>query len=367
VFAGKLERKYNRYMVYKKYLLGENFMNSKISKKVFVVFMSGAMVVSLAGCGGKNKESDWSSGINIEPYSKIEYNTELVQSGDIQSQLTLKLTPEGYQSKDYSIEQSDYEVQTVNVKEGDKVEKGDVLIQFKAEEIQKTIDQYTEQKAQDEMLIDHYNRLAAIDKTQDYSSDIADARQDIELSNTYIEEQNERMKEYQVIADNDGTITYVNSDLDYGYVTAGDTLVTLDSGSSDYVTETNDTYEFKVGETYDADFDEATFQMKLVKCDKYVSDATGEDMQKLTFEPENDMAGVTEADTLTMTIQKPTVSNVTYVNKNIVFDGSDGKSYVYVLTEDGYRVAREVTVGDTVDDYTIIKSGLTAGEQVVVN
>jgi hypothetical protein len=159
----------------------------------------------------------------------------------------------------------------------------------------------------------------------------------------------------------------VNSDLEYGYVTAGDTLVTLDSGSSDYVTETNDTYEFKVGDTYDADFDEATFSMKLIKCDKYVSDATGEEMQKLVFEPVNDMAGVTEADTLTMTIQKPTVAGVIYVNKNIVFEGSDGKNYVYVLTEDGYREAKEVTVGETVDDYTIIKSGLTAGEQVVVN
>jgi hypothetical protein len=85
------------------------------------------------------------------------------------------------------------------------------------------------------------------------------------------------------------------------------------------------------------------------------------------FEPVNDMAGVTEADTLTMTIQKPTVAGVIYVNKNIVFEGSDGKNYVYVLTEDGYREAKEVTVGETVDDYTIIKSGLTAGEQVVVN
>ena len=40
---------------------------------------------------------------------------------------------------------------------------------------------------------------------------------------------------------------------------------------------------------------------------------------------------------------------------------------MYVLDEDGYRDAVEVTVGDTVDDYTIIKTGLKAGEQVVIN
>ena len=55
------------------------------------------------------------------------------------------------------------------------------------------------------------------------------------------------------------------------------------------------------------------------------------------------------------------------MNKKAVFDGSDEKKYVYTVNEDGYRNAVEVTVGDTVDDYTVIKSGLKAGEQVVIN
>ena len=66
-------------------------------------------------------------------------------------------------------------------------------------------------------------------------------------------------------------------------------------------------------------------------------------------------------------IDKPVVKNVVYVNKKAVFDGSGEKKYVYTVNEDGYRNAVEVTVGDTVDDYTVIKSGLKAGEQVVIN
>ena len=90
-------------------------------------------------------------------------------------------------------------------------------------------------------------------------------------------------------------------------------------------------------------------------------------MQKVTFQPVSDMAGITEADTLKMVIEKPVVKNVIYVNKKAVFDGSDEKKYAYVVDEDGNRSAVEVTVGDTVDDKTIVKSGLKAGEQVVVN
>ncbi len=339
---------------------------SGIGRKIFAAALAGVLTVSLTACSSGDRQVG-DAKINIEPYSKVEFNTEKVSSGDIQSTLTLELKPDGYSSKDYSIQQSDYQIDEVKVKEGDKVAKGDVMIQFKATEIQKTIDQYTEQKEKDRLLIDHYTRLAEIDKSQDYSADIASAKEDMDVADTYIKEQNERMKDYQLIAAKAGTVTYIDSDLQYGYVTAGQTLITVDSGSSDYVSETNDTYKFKEGEVYEADFQEATFSLKLIKCEKYKSKATGEEMQKVTFQPVVDMAGVTEADTLKMVIEKPVVKNVIYVNKKAVFTGSDEKTYAYVVDDAGNRSAVEVTVGDTVDDKTIIKSGLKAGEQVVVN
>lgn len=336
-------------------------------KKVVALFLAGAMTASLAACSGNTDGQIGEAKINIEPYSKTEFNTEKVQSGDIQSSLSLELKPDGYTSKNYSIEQSDYKVQDINVKEGDKVKKGDVMIQFEAKDIQKTIEEYTDQKEQAQLSVDHYTRLAAIDSGQDYSSDIASAKQEIEIANTYIEEQNEQMKAYQVIAEQDGTVTYVNADLQYGYATPKTTLVTVDSGSSNYVAETEDSYEFTEGKVYTASFEEAEFDMKLVSCERYTSTATGLEMQTVTFEPVDDMAGVTEADTLEMIIEKPVVKNVVYVNKKAVFDGADSNKYVYVVDENGYRSAVEVTVGDTVDDYTVIKTGLEAGEQVVIN
>lgn len=336
-------------------------------RRIFAAVLVGLLSASLTACNNSSDRQVGDAKINIEPYSKVEFNTEKVKSGDIQSSLSLDLKPDGYSSKDYSIQQSDYKIEEVKVKEGDKVAKGDVMIQFQATEIKKTIEQYTEQKEQDALLIDHYMRLAEIDSSQDYSSEISSAKEDMDVADTYIKEQNERMKDYQVIATKAGTVTYIDSDIQYGYVTAGQTLITVDSGSSDYVAETNDSYEFKEGEIYDADFQEATFSLQLIKCEKYKSKATGEDMQKVTFQPVSDMAGVTEADTLKMIIEKPVVKNVIYVNKKSVFAGADEKNYVYVVDESGNRSAVEVTVGDTVDDKTIIKSGLKAGEQVVVN
>ena len=46
---------------------------------------------------------------------------------------------------------------------------------------------------------------------------------------------------------------------------------------------------------------------------------------------------------------------------------SEDNYYVFTINDDGFRTAVDVTIGETVDGYTIIKSGLKAGEQVTVN
>lgn len=121
------------------------------------------------------------------------------------------------------------------------------MVQFKADDIQDTIKEYTEQKAENELLIEHYQKLMQIDGSEDYSDDIASLKEDIQIADTYIKEQNEKMKEYCLIAEKDGTVTYVNEWLGYGYASSSDNLVTVASGSSNYTATTDDDYEFKKG------------------------------------------------------------------------------------------------------------------------
>ena len=112
-------------------------------RRIFAAALVGLLSASLTACNNSGDKQVGDARINIEPYSKVEFNTEKVKSGDIQSSLSLDLKPDGYSSKDYSIQQSDYKIEEVKVKEGDKVAKGDVMIQFQPTEIRKTIEQYT--------------------------------------------------------------------------------------------------------------------------------------------------------------------------------------------------------------------------------
>ncbi len=336
------------------------------NRKATGIMIAGIMMLSLCACG-KNTAKDTAPKINLEPYVKSAYTTATVEQGDIESVLELTLKPDGFQSKKYSVTQSDLEVDKINVNKGDKVKEGDILISFKADEIQETIDEYSEEKAQNEMLIEHYSKLMAIDKTADYSDDIASLREDIQLANLYIEEQNERLKDFQVIAEKDGTVSYVNDYLQYGFASSGETLVIVNSASADYTAVTDDDYEFKVGDVYEADFNVASFSLKVKSCEKYLDKATDKEMQTIIFEPIDDMTGISETDQLHMTIKKPVIKDVVYVTQDALVYGTDENYYVYKLNEDGNRRAVEVKTGDRVDGYVIIKEGLKAGEQVTIN
>ena len=63
----------------------------------------------------------------------------------------------------------------------------------------------------------------------------------------------------------------------------------------------------------------------------------------------------------------PAGDSIAAVPEKAVCEKSEGQYYVYTINDDGYRLAVDVTVGETVDGSTIIKSGLTAGEQVTIN
>ena len=63
-------------------------------------------------------------------------------------------------------------------------------------------------------------------------------------------------------------------------------------------------------------------------------------------------------------IPKEKILDVVYVDKNYVLTDSDGRYYVNVLDENGFKVPTFVEVDTIVEGKAIIKSGLEGGEEV---
>jgi multidrug efflux pump subunit AcrA (membrane-fusion protein) len=335
----------------------------RLKKKKIYSALVMAVSLMLAGCS-KNSVSSVVS-IPVSHYEKTSYSTVTVKQGDLESSISLVLKVEDFEKINYSTKEDGLELDTLYVSAGDKVNAGDVLVSFKSEELQQTIEGYEEQLAQNNLLIDHYTRLMNIDSANDYTQDIEMLKEDISVAQLYIDEAKSKLENYSIVAKRSGTITYVSDYLESGHIVTDSTMITEACGSENYTAQTSDAYELNIGDVYTASSGVARYDMKLIEIEDG-TDSAGKLLRTLRFEPVSDMSAVSEQDLLTMEIEKPTLENVVYVDSNAVHV-SGGNYFVYVLDEDGYRDAVNVTVEDVVDSYTIIKDGLTGGEQVTLN
>lgn len=332
----------------------------KKRKRVYFFLMLLCLPCILLGCKSDSESGEKEVQVTIEDYQRKAYLTTVVKYGTIEPVLTLELTPDKLESNSYSIRQEMLEVEAVNVEKGARVQAGDVMVAFKADEIKDTIAEYENRKDEDQMLIDHYTKLMKIDKKADYSADIKKLKNDLNVANLYIKEQTDRLSEYQLVAEKSGTVTSIHEDLQKGFGTSGKALVTVASGSSNYTTSTADDFEFQVGDVYEAQFGVGVYEMKIISVEE-----TG-GLRKIIFEPVSDMVGVAENEVLTMKIKKEKIQNAVYVEEAAIFTAED-KTYVFLVDSNGFREAVAVTTGDTVDGYVIIKDGLKEGEQVTLN
>lgn len=309
-------------------------------------------VMLLTGCGNSKQPVVT---INRTPYEKLSYETTEVKRGSLEPKITLKLREEGYEKINYGATSTELQLDTVHVKVGDHVEKGDVLVSFQSESIQATIDSYEEQRNQNQLLIDHYTRLMQIDGSMDYSQDIARMQSDMEVAALYIEESEEKLARYQIVAKEAGMITAMDGYLQGGVFEPGYNLITEVCGTGNYEADLPEGYEFLPGEIYTAEAGINTYELKVSQ----VSDTT------VVFTPVSDMSSVMAGGDMSMTVTQEALNDAVYVKASAV-EEIDGRYFVYVQKEDGYREAVPVTVGERVGEYRIITGGLSGGEKVTL-
>lgn len=313
-----------------------------------------------AGCG--QDVSNYESGPKLIEYEKDVYRTTLVEKADLKPVLSLTLKSSNYEVETYGSLENSMEVNTINVEVGSKVKPGDVMVEFVAkeeEDYEKQLFDYRKRLNEDKLLKEHYEKISGIDKKNDYTADIAMLDDDIELVNTYISEMELVRDNLRIIAKEEGTVIAISEELTKGVAPAATALFKVASGDGRYEAVTDDKYEFVIDEIYTASIDVATIDMRLVDIQN-----EGE-TRRLIFEKANDSVVTDVTDTPVIKIEKPEIKNAVYVDSSAIAEVS-GKTYVYVVDEDGFRHAKEITVDSTFDNYAIIGSGLSGGERVVV-
>lgn len=297
-----------------------------------------------------------------EVYVKSDYEATEVREGDLTPILKFSIKADSTQTREYRASGYGLEVEKVHVKVGDKVKAGDIMVSFKSDSLKETMEQYEEQIRENNLLTEHYTRLMEIDPSEDYAKEIADMDRDNEIARLYVEEARDMLDRYQIVAEREGTVTWIDHNLLEKEIKTLEPVMTVVGGLGNYIGEVQESCELEKGRIYTADADAISYQLKLVD----VAEEKGkgnENKRRLTFEPVSDMSALPDDQELTLSIEKPTVRNCLYVDEKAIHSTAEG-FYVYTLDENGYRDAVWVTIGDLVGQYRIITEGLKAGQRL---
>lgn len=318
-------------------------------KLLFLCVLTAALAT---GCTAQTPEL---AVISREPYEKTAYETTIVQKGDLSRSLQLTLHAQGYEQISYDATNEELKLEKVYVSVGDTVKKGDLLVSFQSDEIQEIIDTYSDQYEQNRLLAEHYRKLMQIDPEADYTEDLALLQDDMRVEQLYVTEAKERLAEYRIRAKKDGTITAMSEYLAAGVYVAGKNQITETCGTGNYTAEPPKGYTFQKGDTVTVKKDGVSCRLKVKSVSK----------KKIVFAPADGSRAFAGEKKLTLVVHRRKLKGAVYVENRAVHE-KDGKRFVYVVGDDGYRDAAEVRVGEQVGTYVVIKSGLTGGEKVTI-
>lgn len=299
-----------------------------------------------------------------DSYQKTEYKTTTVMRGDINPILTLSLKPMELEEIKYSVNEADLEVEDINVEVGDRVTAGQVLISFKSDEIKKNIEKYSSEVTKAELLLSHYERTYEIDrKDRDdkYGVILQELKDNLAISKLYLEEEQQRFQACQVIAKQDGIVTFISKSVLSGLVDPESVLLIENCGKNNFYAETKDNYNFQIGDVYQAEYDGGYVDMTIIA----IEEGESADTRKIILEPDYVLINVSSSTGIPMNVDKGLLSGIVYVDTKAICK-KNNDYFVYLVKENGFLEPAYVTLGEEIDDYTVITSGLNGGEEVAI-
>ena len=180
----------------------------------------------------------------------------------------------------------------------------------------------------------------------------------MEVTKLYIAELNEKMASYTITAEGTGVVETVSDLVNYEKVDMKDKLLYVCYNTGEYYASCSDDYPFAIGETYMATYRDIECELEL-----YEMEESGH--EKTLYFRAKDLGQVVLANYMDLHIQKTSIKDAVYVEKEALLQVED-KNYLFTLNEEGFKQAHEVEIGNWIDGYVVIKSGINPGDRVVI-
>lgn len=339
--------------------------------------------LALTACGLLPEEAQLPATPVIYDYKPQEYNQVEVLRGDLLDTTSVRCKYVPAKEENLSFAMGGAYLGQVYVNLGDQVQAGQLLAELEYTDL-KTRIEAQEQKiqmlqveknhllqdrelaiARCELIKKEEDRLESLaDTEKNYAGLLEDKNDAIYLQQLQLEELKKDLRQRQIYATMDGTVTFVREMEPRERSIKGRTFLTIsDMQTTVFTVEGKNAAYFTAGETVQ------------LTCKKKEYEAIVVEPSDLGLEPdEKEMAylqltqpdpALEDGTTATVEIILEERRDVCYVEKKAVRT-SDDSMFVYMLDADGFRMMQPVTVGMQSGSYVEIVDGLEEGDWVLV-
>ena len=356
-------------------------------RKLFPFFM---ILLLLAGCGSNEEEK-----LVVVDNSDEEplYSLIPVTREDVLLTRSLNATWVQDKEQEVSFPVGGKRVSRVHVRQGDSVKPGDLLIELSADHLEEEIDQLEYRIQKNELALSWLDAAEEFERTDAYNNFVyntaeikdedvekyeknealisesyrykrEDLNDELEFDRKKLDRTKAELAGSRICSTMSGTVYTVKTDLEGSTSRKDEVVMTIVDGSAGH-------FEMKEPEMASCFQEGEPVQLNIL-----YGNAVGSyevvprhmerwgDVQEFDIlsGPDNDGIDVGTSATITITLDKR--ERVLSLPVGCVFK-ADGKSYVYVLDDNGFRQIAWVETGLTGNDRIEITGGLNEGDQVV--
>ena len=357
-----------------------------MKRKIFAVILAAGMLCALTGCGQQQEES--TQPVLVEEEEEAAYPTTTVEYGEVVKNVTVRLSYTSTETQDLSFPVDGGLISRVEVRMGEYVSAGQLLVALDVEDLEETIEELSFQIEYQELQLAQTEEMKAFELAsaerlytytymtqQDkeelaeqkesinkrYQSTLEDMNDQLTLLKKRLEQYRQELEDGQLFADITGEITYLENSLEDTYSKKDRVVVTVSNLDACYfITEDLEYADyFKEAESLTVSYrvSGAEYTCEVVPA------LTDSWEKQMYFKPVGDeiIASKTNG---TITLEVERKDNVLCIPGDAIHE-SDNGPFVY-LEKDGLLEMRYVTVGLWGDDMVEITDGLEQGEIVAL-
>lgn len=337
------------------------FFIKKLRTKKICLFISLLFIsIAISSC------SVSSSGIKADKHKLIvpkkqQYSTRKVEKGTIVKSITDRGIIIAPIQKDFSFSIDGGYLKSLYFNNGEYVKKGDILAEIHIENLE---NQIKEQEINYKIAQLNYEELK---ENSSNKFDIENARLKAELEKCNLDKLRDKMSKTKLISDMNGLITFSNNLRIGQAVSPGTNFYTIANTEKlliDYINE--NATELKVGSKVIIDYNNKNyFGTVIFSGYKRVRGTTYDTYKACEITVKDFPKDATIGDIVVVNAELMKVENVINIPITALHSGM-GRTYVYIL-DNGNKVERNVEVGIAGDGIIEIKSGLSEGEDIIIN